>query len=43
MNDLADKWMRIYKRGYEGLALGLGLGLGLGIRRVVRMEDGRSV
>ena len=35
--------MRTYKGGYEGLALGLGLGLGLGIRRVVRMEEGRTV
>ena len=43
MNDLADKLMRTYKGGYEGLALGLGLGLGLGIRRVIRMEEGRSI
>ena len=26
-----------------GLVLGLGLGLGLGLRRVVRMEEGRTV
>ena len=29
--------------GREELALELGLGLGLGIRRVVRMEEGRTV
>ena len=43
MNDLADKQMRKYNGVWEGLALGLGLGLGLGIRRVVRMEEGRTV
>ena len=43
MNDLAEKQMRTYKGGYEGLALGLGLGLGLGIRWVVKMEKGRNV
>ena len=43
MNDLADEQMRTHNGRWEGLVLGLGLGLGLGIRRVVRMEEGRTV
>ena len=42
-NDLTEKRMMTYNGGWEGLALGLGLGLGLGLRKVARMEEGRTV